>query len=288
MAYAVRRLLCLLLLASAIALGLAVPASAAPEQGSVGVPSLPGNLGIRGLPVFSPPGSNDFNCRPTPTKPYPVVLVHGTFADSFVSWQSLSPMLAHDGYCVFALDYGNRGTGPIETSATQLRDFIDSVLSATGAAKVSIVGHSQGGMMPRYYLRFLGGAAKVDELIGLSPSNHGTTQPLAPVVGPVCTACAQQVTGSPFLTNLNAGYEVEPGVDYTVLVTRYDEVVLPYRSQYLTGPAGQLTNITLQAKCPLDFTEHLLIIYDYPALQWVKHALLQDGPANPSFRPFCL
>ena len=30
-------------------------------------------------------------------------------------------------------------------------------------------------MMPNYYIKFLGGAAKVNELIGLAPSNHGTT-----------------------------------------------------------------------------------------------------------------
>ena len=38
-----------------------------------------------------------------------------------------------------------------------------------------MVGHSQGGMMPRYYLKNLGGAAEVHTLVGLSPSNHGTT-----------------------------------------------------------------------------------------------------------------
>ena len=38
-----------------------------------------------------------------------------------------------------------------------------------------MVGHSQGGMMPRYYLKFLGGTAFVDDLVGMAPSNHGTT-----------------------------------------------------------------------------------------------------------------
>ncbi len=52
---------------------------------------------------------------------------------------------------------------------------MQKVLAATGAKQVDIVGHSQGGMMPRYYLRFLGGAAKVETLVGLAPSNHGTT-----------------------------------------------------------------------------------------------------------------
>jgi len=284
---AVLRLFLLLVLAPALALALAGPASSSPTQGN-GADNQVGSATIPGLPLLSPPGSNNFNCRPTAAKPFPVVLVHGTFADSFVSWQSLSPRLAGAGYCVFALDYGSRGTGAIEASAAQLRDFINYVLTATGAAKVSLVGHSQGGMMPRYYLRFLGGAAKVDELIGLAPSNHGTSQPFAPVVGPICTACAQQITGSPFITNLNAGREVEPGVDYTNVVTRYDEVVLPYRSGYLTGPSTQVTNVTLQSKCPLHFTEHLLIIYDHAVLQWVEHALLRDGPASPSFRPWCL
>ncbi len=97
MRHALLRLLCLLVLAPVLAVGLSTPASAEPTQG-LGVLELPGPLRIPGLPLLSPPGSNDFNCRPSPAKPYPVVLVHGTFADSFVSWQSLSPMLAHDGY----------------------------------------------------------------------------------------------------------------------------------------------------------------------------------------------
>ena len=49
---------------------------------------------------------------------------------------------------------------------------------------LDLVGHSQGGMMPRYYVKNLGGAAKVDDLIGLSPSNHGTTTRLGARAAP--------------------------------------------------------------------------------------------------------
>ena len=101
---------------------------------------------------------------------------------------------------------------PIEDSAAQLKAFVDKVLAATGAAKVSMVGHSQGGMMPRYYIKFLGGASKVDDLVGLAPSNHGTANPLllTPGLGYLCPSCLQQKTGSAFLTHLNAGDET-PG-----------------------------------------------------------------------------
>jgi triacylglycerol lipase len=239
-------------------------------------------------PGISPPGANDFSCRPSSAHPQPVVLVHGTFGDMTVSWNLISPALVQQGYCVFALDYGNRATGPIEDSAAQLRDFVAKVLNATGAGKVSIVGHSQGGMMPRYYIKFLGGSSKVDDLVGLAPSNHGTTNPLAPPVGQYasCPACTQQIAGSPFLRHLNAGDETPGLVSYTQVETSHDEVVTPYSSAFLAaGP--RTTNVLLQDDCPLDLSEHLGIIYDPAALQWVENALGRAGPAAPGFRPTC-
>jgi len=239
-------------------------------------------------PGAAPPGSNDLGCKPTATHPYPVVLVHGTFGDMTDSWQALSPLLANHGYCVFALNYGGaagsifQGYAEIAAGAGQLSAFIDQVLSATGAAKVDIVGHSQGGMLPRYYLDFLGGADKVDALVGLSPSNHGTTLDglfglLAAFpggssfLGSLCAACTEQAAGSSFLTKLNAGGDTVSGVRYTVISTKYDEVVTPYTSQFLSGPS--VTNITLQNQCGLDFADHLAVIYDPVALNDVLNAL---------------
>jgi triacylglycerol esterase/lipase EstA (alpha/beta hydrolase family) len=123
-------------------------------------------------PMVPPPGSNDWSCKPTAAHPYPVVLVHGTLANMGDNWQAASPILANHGYCVFAFNYGGasatddfQGTGDIATSAGQLASFVNEVLAATGASKVDLVGRSQGGMMPRYYINFLGGAAKVDKLV---------------------------------------------------------------------------------------------------------------------------
>ena len=237
----------------------------------------------------SPPGANDWSCAPSPEHPRPVVLVHGTFENMAKNWSLLAPQIKQAGYCVFALDYGNNATGPIENSAQELATFVDEVLAATGASQVDLVGHSQGGMMPRAYLKFLGGAAKTGELIGIVPSNYGTTTPLVAPAGVVCEACTQQSQGSPFLADLNAGDDTPDGPDHTVITTRYDEVVTPYTNAFLhDGPAGDLTNITVQDACPNDLAEHDQSPNDPVVVQWVLHALDREGPADPGFQPHCL
>jgi triacylglycerol esterase/lipase EstA (alpha/beta hydrolase family) len=247
-------------------------------------------------PDSSPPGANDWSCQPTSEHPDPVVLVPGTFADMADDFNSISPLLYDHGYCVFALNYGGTPGSPIQSigeisaSAAQLSSFVDKVLAATGAAKVDLVGHSQGGMMPRYYLKFDGGASKVNRLVGLAPSNHGTTLDglltlvsnfgalglVNSLITATCPACAEQEAGSAFLANLNAGGDTVPGVTYTVIETKYDQVVTPYQSAFLTG--GNVTNITLQNQCPLDLTDHLGIAFDPIALTDMLNAL---DPANP-------
>jgi triacylglycerol esterase/lipase EstA (alpha/beta hydrolase family) len=247
-------------------------------------------------PTASPPGANDWSCKPSAAHPRPVVLVHGTFADMSNSWQAISPLLKNNGYCVFALNYGSYGgsgaigvygVGDIAASAGELNAFVDKVLAATGAAEVDLVGHSQGGMMPRYYLKNLGGAAEVHTLVGLSPSNHGTTLDGLFVLsnffpgakqftGALCPACEQQRAGSSFITALNSGGETVAGVDYTVIQTRYDQVVTPYTSAFLSG--SNVKNILLQNQCLLDLGDHLSMPYDHIAAADVLTAL---DPLHP-------
>lgn len=235
-------------------------------------------------------GWNDYTCKPSAAHPRPVVLVHGTFANSVDNWLALAPYLENRDYCVFSFDYGQlsgvplfHGLGPIDKSAEQLKTFVDKVLAATGAPETDLVGHSQGGLMPRYYLKFLGGAAKVNALVGIAPDNHGTTLsgitnllPYFPGIQDLLTthtpALADQVVGSPFLTKLNEGGDTVPGVKYTVLATKYDEVVTPYRSQFLSGSG--VHNVLLQDLCALDLSEHVAIgLFDRIAFHEVANAL---------------
>src|SRR4051794_14533494 len=107
----------------------------------------------------TPPGANDWTCRPTAAHPRPVVLVPGLSGNGGRDYYATAPLLANNGYCVFMFDYRDRGSETIEDAAAELAAFVDRVLAATGVAQVDVVGHSQGGVTPRYYMKFLGGAA---------------------------------------------------------------------------------------------------------------------------------
>ncbi|WP_093841414.1 esterase/lipase family protein [Streptomyces aidingensis] len=255
---------------------------------------LPGATAARaaaGPAAASAGGWNDYSCRPSAGHPRPVVLVHGTFANKTDNWLGLAPYLVHRGYCVFSENFGElpgvplvHGLGPIEDSAAELAVHIDRVLAATGAEEADIVGHSQGGLMPRHYLRHSPGAAgKVNALIALAPSTNGTTlggltrlldhfPGAGDLIGSAAPALTQQVAGSDFLTRLNAGGYTVPGVDYTVIATRYDEVVTPYRTQFIREPG--VRNILIQDLCPLDFSGHALLgLADRIAFHEVANAL---------------
>jgi triacylglycerol esterase/lipase EstA (alpha/beta hydrolase family) len=278
-------------------------ATASPAPLPVSYDFAAGALATFSSPDTPPPGANNFSCQPSAAHPYPVVLVHGTLANMNDNWQAASPILANHGYCVFAFNYGGsspasvlQGTGDIAASAQQLAAFVNEVLAATGAAKVDLVGHSQGGMMPRYYINFLGGAARVATFVALAPSNYGTTldgltqlgrqlsiiMPINGALSTVCTACVQQEEGSAFLKTLNASPSVA-GVNYTVIESVDDEVVTPYTNAFLPA-AANVTNITVNRQCVLDSSDHLEIAADPVALADMLNAL---DPAHPVHVP-CL
>ncbi|MGW7817289.1 esterase/lipase family protein [Streptomyces puniciscabiei] len=289
----------------ALALGVgqgaaAAAADPAPPEPKGKILALPlAALGGLVQPDAPPPGADDWSCKPTREHPRPVVLLHGTWANAYDDWGLMSPYLKQLGYCVFAAEYGGapgtpvKATAHVPDSARQIADYVDRVLKATGAHQVDLVGHSQGGgPTPRWYLRFDGGTDpahpernKVHSLIGLAPSNHGTTgsglgtlttklglnKPASLVLG---EAYEDQLVGSEVNTTLDRDGDTQPGVSYTVIATGLDEVVTPYTHQFLTaGPGATVKNLTIQDVCREDASEHLSIAYDSNAAQLVRNAL---------------
>jgi triacylglycerol lipase len=244
-----------------------------------------------------PTGGNIWTCKPSAAHPEPVVLVHGTGGNKNDNWQTYAPLLANNGYCVFSLTYGVLPNAPvvlnqvggldrIETSAGQLKAFVTKVLTATGARKVDIVGHSQGTLMPDYYAKFLGGGSKIDKYVSLAPLWHGTNVgPLGQLasitavfgidlVDSLAPSLTEMGAGSAFMTKMRNGGVAVPGIQYTNIATAHDELVTPYTSGIEPG----MTNIVVQSHCSADYTEHFEIAADPVAAAYVLNAL---DPAHP-------
>ncbi|MFI9509595.1 esterase/lipase family protein [Nocardia sp. NPDC052566] len=271
-------------------------------------------------PDVAPQGANNWGCKPDDAHPRPVVLVHGTWANAYGAYAYMSPQLAKAGYCVFTFNFGRPNvagpgldallpgaTGDIDESSGQLATFVDRVLAATGADQVDMIAHSQGGLEARQYIKFHGGANpddparnKVKHLITYGATNHGTsldafaTLILAiqaklppgtidlhvPFEQALGAGGIQQVYDSPVIAKLNEGGDTLPGVDYTVVGTRYDEVSTPFDHTYLTaGPGATVDNIVLQDGCEQDTSDHNSMLFSPKSVSIALHAL--DPVAHP-------
>ncbi len=221
----------------------------------------------------------------------PILLVPGTTLNPTTdfSW-NWEPALAAQNWPYCTIDLPGNGMGNIETAAQYVVSAIRTMHAESGT-KIDIVGHSQGGMIPRWALRFWPDTrAMVDHVVGLSPSNHGTLDATA-----ICSVgCApsfwQQASNSKFIAALNSRAETFPGISYTNIYTDTDEVVVPNfgpaASSALHTGGGQITNVAIQQVCPLDVTEHLGIgTYDNTAYEIAMQALNSSGSGDPSLVP---
>lgn len=248
----------------------------------------------------------DWAARPTPQHPNPVVLLHGT-NDTSAAFADLAAELRGAGFAVFALDYGREhssargraggaGTGDLRTSAAEIAGFIRTVFLTTGAEKVDLVGHSQGGLHAHAYVRGAGaltargyaGARWVGRVVTLGSTVHGAS-PLGPLDGvarlrgvvPVLDAllgpsARQQVRGSDVLTWLAREADAAPGVRYTAIASRFDHTVRPVAAQHLT-PAPNVTNIWLQDVDPGSTTTHADLPRDPTTIRLVLRALSEGS-----------
>ena len=106
---------------------------------------------------------------------YPIVLVHGIAAKQLRilnAFGKIGNKLEEAGNAVFIAD--TDGFGRIETNAEQLRDYIERVLSETGAEKVNIIAHSKGGLDSKYMITELGMEDKVASLTTLCTPHKGS------------------------------------------------------------------------------------------------------------------
>lgn len=221
------------------------------------------------LAVFLWPGASA-----AADQPDPVVIVNGTFGPAFF-YEPLAKRLRADDQEAFIFELTNLGTGDIAATAQDLAAFVGDVRARTGAAKVDLVGHSQGGLVARQYVKYLGGDSTVDSVVSLGAPHYGTA--VANIAdffgGGDClgiVACQQMAVGSDFVNTLNDGDDTIGAVRYTNLYTSLDELVRPVDNAALQDGA---TNVRIQSQCPFRLVEHVGLALDGTVYSGIHDAL---------------
>ena len=212
---------------------------------------------------------------PAPANADPVIMVAGTISPEAIL-TPLKAQLEYDGWKkVYLFELADLGTADIATSANSLKAKVNSVLTATGATKVDIVSHSQGGIVSRYYMKSLGGSSKVDTFVSLSAPNNGAlaTNVLSQLLGDASpVTITQMTTGSTFLNNLNSGADVPSPVRAYALYSQNDEIVNPVStSRHDVG-----VNVRIQDQCPLLVVGHVGMITNRAVYSGVRSALKNE------------
>ena len=151
----------------------------------------------------------------------PILFVHG-WSESGTIWNTDISRFQADGWTSAELNNWSYNTSQSNaTTASQISTKIDQILAATGATKVDLITHSMGALNTRYYLKNLGGTAKVDDWVSLGGPNHGTN------TANFCSsaACVEMRIGSTFLNNLNATDETPGAVNYRTWWSSCDTIV---------------------------------------------------------------
>jgi triacylglycerol lipase len=193
----------------------------------------------------------------------PVILVHGYIGGyGLTPWGDIVDDLWDHGWTsIWEIYY----TDPIYQSnvdnAAELAWAVDYVLGQTGASKVDLVCHSMGGLSARWYIKFMGGASKVDDYVSLGSPHHGT--PVA-ILGFWTEGGREMLPGSSFLNTLNAGDETPGSVHYTAIYAYADELVIPYSTAKLYDGA------TNKGKW---WVMHISMLFSGTIQGWIRDAI---------------
>jgi hypothetical protein len=224
------------------------------------------------------------------TRP-PVLLVPGTGSnpkDNY-GW-NYEPALDSQGIGWCGLTLPDSALDDIQVNGEYVTYAIRTMFHRAGR-RIAIIGHSQGGMVPRWALRWWPDTrAMVDDMIAFAPTNHGTTMAHSACSSQCYAADLQQASDSRFIPALNSGQETFAGISYTDVYTHNDEEVQPNANNSGTSSLhtgdGRITNVGVQDICPADASEHLTLgTIDAVAYALAMDALNHDGPADPSRIP---
>lgn len=286
-----------------IAAGLVGAGAILSGTGSAAADSGPADLVVAPGGTVEPP----IDCRPDAAHPNPVIVLpggDGTTAQAAAQWEPMLSALRDEGRCALLFQAGvidgHRWSGDMPTSARQVADFVAKVRAETGADRVDIVAHSVGGFVTNYFLKVLGGAADVRRVVLIAPETRGVDGtgalaryglvdlPMTPVeflqrvpslrimlagVMPSNAGALQILPGSQVYGAVMDGPIAQPGVDYSVIATKYDRLATPPGTSSFIPEPG-VTNVFYEDLFPDGpVVDHSTIRSDPDTVRWVAGRL---------------
>lgn len=197
----------------------------------------------------------------------PVVLLPGAFGQELLYWNVWQYFLEKDGFHVYPATFPRFTFSDLRVSAEYLAEKVQEVRAVEDAERVALVGHSMGGLIARWYVKYLGGREHVSHIACLGTPHHGTW---TAATAPILAGTRQIVPGSPFLVQLN-DRKVPHGVPVLNVWSKWDGIIVPSDSAFLE--ASDVENKELP------YAGHWGLLVSRRAYHWVRDELRKPGPA---------
>jgi triacylglycerol esterase/lipase EstA (alpha/beta hydrolase family) len=174
-----------------------------------------------------------------------MLLVHGFLATPrVVGW--LAARLRRSGYCAHGVDlgglFGRFNARPVEELARVVAERIEQLALDHRWERTDLVGHSEGGLIGRYYVQKLDGR-RVRHLITLGTPHRGTRWAYSGhLVAHLLPSLRQRAPGSPLLRDL-ADDSFPAGVRLTSIYSRRDSICPPSSCRLEAFRASHLRNV---------------------------------------------
>lgn len=211
----------------------------------------------------------------------PILLLHG-FLATRRAVEVLERRLQRDGFTVFSFNFG---TIPqmvrhgVDDIADMVRAKIERLYERhPGMGPLTIVGHSQGGLIAAWYVKKLGGWRRVRALVTLGTPHHGTPKALfALPLAPLAPAIWQMTPNSSFIERLNRA-AWPAGLRLTSIWSRQDGLA-PYPSARVEVDGNpNLRNIEVVTQGHRDFLFRRRI---YDVLLRDLREAAEQAPSHP-------
>ena len=223
----------------------------------------------------------DTNSQALTLERRPIVMVAGMVQDE-ATVAPLTDALRAQGFDVTIYVPPASGFDDIRGYAKQLGEVVEAVRRKTMAQRVDLIGHSEGGVTARRYVKDQLEGAPVHTVISLGSPQQGSD------IGALSTllraaglktwmpGLEQLITGSEFLEELNAGDATPGDVRYVTIGTKEDIVTQPVEHAGIPGAE----NLIVHEECPERTVGHFGLFEDAWVLQVITSVLAGEAASG--------